>query len=123
MNLRDHIGLFGLPAPPSRLNLLDSMVADTIIADIESFIAGLGVSVNQVTVGISEDPHTRLRDHGVDSRRHNYRVWPCPTEDIARHVERHFVNEVGTRGGVGGGNSPTSVYVFARRRVPQFRFA
>ncbi len=52
-------------------------------------------------VGITNSPHARLLAHEVPYN--DTLIFDAMTELIARQIERHFVNTVGTKGGTGGG--------------------
>ncbi len=115
MNLRDLIALQEPPWIPKKLSLIEGILADGIIGEIDAFILEHNLLPEQVTVGISGEPETRLSTHGVNSITHWLRVWET-LPAVARHVENHFVNGVGTQGGVGGDSKATHIYVFARKR-------
>jgi hypothetical protein len=64
------------------------------------------------TIGITDDPERRKTEH--DGRGENtkyWKDWKADTETIARNVEQHFLGK-GMKGGPGGGERPTYVYVF-----------
>ena len=60
------------------------------------------------TIGITEDPDRRRGEH---SNPKYWRSWRADTESIARIIEKHFLDR-GMKGGGGGGQHPTYVYIF-----------
>jgi len=60
------------------------------------------------TIGITNDPERRKTEHGDPTY---WIAWKADTETNARNVESHFL-EKGMKGGAGGGEHPTHVYVF-----------
>jgi hypothetical protein len=64
------------------------------------------------TVGITDDPARRKREHEDEGKSCTYwSHWKADTETIARDIESYFINK-GMKGGTGGGEHPTYVYVF-----------
>ena len=64
------------------------------------------------TIGITNDPARRKREHKADGKKvDHWRDWSADSESIARSVEKHFLDK-GCKGGGGGGINPTFVYVF-----------
>jgi len=59
-------------------------------------------------IGITNDPDRRRGEHGEPEY---WMSWKGDTETIARNVESHFI-EKGMKGGTGGGERPTHVYIF-----------
>ena len=81
-----------------------------LIAAIEKKRGSIGYSA--WTVGITNDPTRRKEEHqnagkSVSSWKH----WKADSEAIARDVEKYFLDK-GMKGGGGGGDKPTFVYVF-----------
>lgn len=68
----------------------------------------VGRTYSAWTVGITENPEQRKIEHGNPT---NWNVWHADSEQIARNVERYFLDK-GCKGGTGGGDHPTYVYVF-----------
>lgn len=60
------------------------------------------------TIGITDNPDRRKGEHGNPK---DWKQWKADTEDIARAVEKHFLDK-GMKGGGGGGESPNYVYIF-----------
>ena len=60
------------------------------------------------TIGITDDPERRKGEH--DNPRF-WQHWKADGESIARNVEKYFLDG-GMKGGTGGGENPTYVYVF-----------
>lgn len=64
------------------------------------------------TIGITNDPDRRKGEHESDGKNVTYwKHWKADSEKIAREVETYFLDK-GMKGGGGGGNTPTWVYVF-----------
>ncbi|MDZ7775961.1 MAG: hypothetical protein U5L09_10400 [Bacteroidales bacterium] len=87
-----------------------------IISDIENFING---NLTNLYVGISEEPRKRLEAHGVnlDLANTSWIYREAPNDEIAREVEKYFINK-GTDGGEGGGDEDAR-YVYAYRKNNQ----
>ncbi len=60
------------------------------------------------TIGITNDPKRRRTEHGNPSPWYS---WKANSESIAREVETYFQDK-GMKGGGGGGDKPTYVYIF-----------
>ena len=73
---------------------------------IERVVGNTGYS--SWTIGITDDPNRRNREHNNPKRWHH---WRADTEAIARRVEKHFIDK-GMKGDIGGGESPNYVYIF-----------
>ena len=63
------------------------------------------------TIGITNDLDRRKGEHANTKNVEHWRGWPADTENIARVVEKYFLDR-GMNGGGGGGTSPNSVYIF-----------
>jgi predicted GIY-YIG superfamily endonuclease len=64
------------------------------------------------TIGITDDPERRKKEHENEGKSVEYwSHWKADTEAIARAVEAYFIDK-GMKGGTGGGEHPTYVYVF-----------
>lgn len=64
------------------------------------------------TIGITDDPKRRRDEHEAEGETIAYwSDWKADTETITRNVEAHFLDK-GMKGGTGGGEHPTYVYVF-----------
>jgi len=64
------------------------------------------------TIGITDDTERRKVEHdnaGDDTK--YWMDWKADTETIARNVEKYFLAK-GMKGGTGGGEHPTYVYIF-----------
>jgi hypothetical protein len=63
-------------------------------------------------IGITDDPERRKAEHDAagDNTKH-WKCWKADTEAIARNVEKYFIDK-GMKGGTGGGEHPTYVYIF-----------
>lgn len=81
------------------------MTESAIKAQIEAVVSG---NYPDWTIGITDDPDRRKREHGNPSR---WRHWYGDTEQIARDVEKHFLAK-GMKGDTGGGFTPNYVYIF-----------
>lgn len=75
-----------------------------IISEIESIV----VHYPSWTIGITDDPNRRKREHGNPARWYH---WYAVTETSARRVEGYFL-EKGMNGAPGGGTHPNYVYIF-----------
>jgi hypothetical protein len=81
-----------------------------IIAAIEQKIKG--TDCNIWTIGITDDPERRRAEHDAKGESTTYwKDWKADSETIARNVETLFLGR-GMKGGTGGGEHPTYVYVF-----------
>ena len=84
--------------------------------DKDSIIDGIDGRVNRAekkdysiwTIGITNNPERRKGEH--DNPKH-WMDWKADSEEDARDIEEHF-KEKGMKGGLGGGNNPTYVYIF-----------
>ena len=64
------------------------------------------------TIGITNDPERRKNEHEANG--HNtkfWKYWKAESETDAREIEKHFQGK-GMKGGGGGGENPTYVYIF-----------
>ena len=63
-------------------------------------------------IGITDDLERRKAEHDSagDSTKY-WQSWKADTETIARNVEKYFLDK-GMKGGTGGGEHPTYVYIF-----------
>jgi len=77
-------------------------------AEIISAIESIVLHYPSWTIGITEDPERRKRQHGNPARWHQ---WYAVLETSARNIEKYFLAK-GMKGEVGGGLSPTWVYIF-----------
>jgi len=66
------------------------------------------LSYSSWTIGITDNPEQRKRQHGNPVAWHQ---WRADTEGIARRVEKYFLDK-GMKGGPSGGESPNYVYIF-----------
>ncbi len=63
-------------------------------------------------IGITDDLNRRKKEHaGKNKNVEAWKGWPADTEEIARTVEKYFLDN-GMKGGGGGGINPTYVYIF-----------
>jgi hypothetical protein len=64
------------------------------------------------TIGITDDCARRRREHEAEGANCKYWCdWLADTEAIARSVETYFLDR-GMKGGRGGGEHPTYVYIY-----------
>jgi hypothetical protein len=64
------------------------------------------------TVGITNDPARRKGEHENAGKSVGlWKDWKADSEKIAREVEKYFLDK-GMKGGGGGGDKPTYVYIF-----------
>ena len=59
-------------------------------------------------IGITDNPQRRKGEHDNPSSWH---YWNADNENIARNVEKYFLDKL-MKGDVGGGNNPTYVYIY-----------
>ena len=122
MKLREAMALheFRFSSRPRRraleeLDALELITAHRIIREIKSYMDARGAPYSGWYVGISANPWERLLlGHGlrIDNP---CRFWDCGSDRIARLVERQILNELGTDGGTGGGDSePAFVYAYLK---------
>lgn len=83
-----------------------------IIQKIDQHLSNSGKSYyNEFYVGITNDPKRRLfEEHGVSKEDSWWIYVKADNAEIARNVEKHYLNE-GMRGNDGGGNED-SCYVY-----------
>lgn len=85
------------------------MKESEIIQEIENRVASSQKKDYSIwTIGITEDPEQRKEQHGNPKYWMN---WKADSETIARDVEKYFIDK-GMKGGTGGGDRPTFVYIF-----------
>jgi len=88
---------------------------NTIINEIKNHIDG-GGSYSAWYVGIASKPRQRLfEDHKVNEKTNGWIYRESESSDIARSIEDHFVNTLGTDGGTGGGDNSTR-FVYAYKK-------
>jgi len=75
-----------------------------IISKIEEIV----VSCSNWTIGITDDPERRKKEHGNPS---HWRNWDAVLETSARNIEKYFLDK-GMKGDTGGGTYPHYVYIF-----------
>lgn len=83
------------------------------VTDIKNYMASGGGSYNNWCVGVTASPKDRLfTDHGVEEKNDYWIYRQCDSSDTARKVEDYFVNTLGTKGDIGGGDESAD-YVYA----------
>lgn len=91
------------------------MTKTDIINEITNYINSScpnNTPYSQLYIGIATDAEDRVfKDHCVDKDKDVWIICPSDTEQIARDVEKHFLN-LGMDGGPGGGNDIQYVYCF-----------
>ncbi len=85
----------------------------TIISDIKAYAANSGGSYSKWYVGIATNPRERLfNDHAVKEKGDAWIYRQCASSDVARAIEKYFL-EQGMQGGSGGGDDDSdSVYAY-----------
>jgi hypothetical protein len=85
----------------------------TATAEIESYVAKWGGYYSQWYAGIAADARKRLfSDHAVNENGDAWIYRECTTSNVARAVEKHFLDQ-GMKGGGGGGDETTDcVYAY-----------
>lgn len=87
-----------------------------IIDEITAHIQKSKASYSNWYVGISEDAKKRMfQDHNVNEK-NAWWIWKLTSSsDVAREIEDHFVNTLGTDGGLGGGDEYSDqVYAYKK---------
>lgn len=86
-----------------------------IIKEIDEYIQKEGSPYGRWYVGIASDPQNRLfQDHNV-SKENGWWIYQKASSDTdARAIEKFFLEQKGTQGGPGGGDSSTC-FVYAYR--------
>jgi len=91
------------------------MTKNDIINEITDYINSScpnNTPYSQLYIGIANDGEDRVfNDHCVDKDKDVWIICPSDTEQIARDVEKHFLN-LGMDGGTGGGKNINYVYCF-----------
>jgi len=91
------------------------MGTQQIINDISTFISNNGGQYRDWYVGITSEPEKRLfTDHSVNKQNDKWIHAPADTNDMARAIEKHFL-DLGCDGG-GGGGDYTSKTVYAYQK-------
>jgi len=75
-----------------------------IKTEIESQVA----HYSKWTIGITDDPSRRWREHDYPAV---WYQWDVDSEQVARNVERYFLDK-GMQGATGGGGGADYVYIF-----------
>lgn len=75
---------------------------------IKSAIEAKVTNYSAWTIGVTDDPDRRKREHGNPSV---WYQWDADFEQVARNVEAYFV-EKGMKGDTGGGGGADYVYIF-----------
>ena len=84
------------------------MKENEIKQEIEKIIKSSNTKYSSWTIGITDDPERRKREHNNPE---TWMQWRADTETIARNVEKYFL-EKGMKGDTGGGKNPNYVYIF-----------
>jgi hypothetical protein len=88
-----------------------------IVANLNAYIRQIGGPARTWYVGVAADPRARLfSDHKVDEQSGHWIIDQASSADVAREVEKLYL-EKGYAGGPGGGRGKT-VYVYAYRITP-----
>ena len=84
------------------------MASEALIkAEIEAIVSPYR-SYSVWTIGVTDDPDRRKREHGVPGLWHQ---WDADTQTAARNVEAYFLAK-GMEGGGGGPGRADYVYIF-----------
>ena len=90
---------------------------NSIINDIENHIENNGVDYRNWYVGIAKDPKDRLfNDHNVPEKNHAWIYRKVDSVDVARSVEKYFIEQHHTDGAPGGGDE-LSKFVYAYKKA------
>ena len=80
--------------------------------DINSYICKNAEYYREFYVGITSNPTKRLfEEHNVSENNDVYIYIEADSEEIARAVEKHFIDK-GCKGDQGGGTYPRHVYAY-----------
>ena len=84
--------------------------------EIKEFIERNNGGYSSWYVGISENPRERLfDDHNVDEK-NGWIYREASNSEIARRIEKYFIDELGTDGGAGGGDVDAKyVYAYSKK--------
>lgn len=81
------------------------MASESVIkAAIEKIVTNYSVW----TIGVTDDPDRRRREHGNPKFWHH---WDADSEQVARNIEAYFLDK-GMKGAPGGGGRADYVYIF-----------
>jgi predicted GIY-YIG superfamily endonuclease len=82
-------------------------------SEIKTAIQGVvGSNYSSWYIGITANPKQRREQHEADGKDTKYwREWKADSETAARNIEAYFL-EKGMKGGEGGGDKPTYVYIY-----------
>lgn len=87
-----------------------------LIQQIKSYIIKNGGIYSSWYAGIAKDPRSRLfNDHAVDEKSDAWIFRIASSSDLARNVEQHFIQKLGTDGDTGGGDDYTKA-IYAYRK-------
>lgn len=88
--------------------------ADQIVLEVKNYIITWNKPFTSWYVGITAEPNQRVFiAHGVrNDNLHGWIVRECQNSNDARNIEEYFVNTVGTKGNVGGGDDKSN-FVYA----------
>ncbi len=90
---------------------------ETIKSEIKEYIENCGGNYSSWYVGIATSPKNRLfEDHNVDEKNDRWIYVLANSSDIAREIEKYFIEKLGTDGGTGGGDD-SSKYVYAYKKT------
>ena len=88
------------------------MNAKEIADEIDELVRDSGGSYKKWTVGVTDNPAQRRRQHERDDEDVScWCAWNASSERAARSVEKHFLDK-GMRGDTGGRGNADHVYVF-----------
>jgi len=88
---------------------------EQIVSDLKIYIRDLGGEYSKWYIGIAADARKRLfDDHKVEERGGKGWIFrKCESSDIAREIEKYFIDTLGTAGGSGGGDDDTDkIYAY-----------
>ena len=86
-----------------------AMSYDKIVAEFDEYIEKRGGKYSDYYVGITDDAERRLFDeHKVDRDHGSWVYAPAISDDVARKVEKHYL-DLGCEGGSGGGDEDSRI--------------
>lgn len=84
-----------------------------IIDAIEKRITGAKAPYSKWYIGVTNDLERRKEEHKKDGKNvKHWKDWKADDEKDARDIEQFYINKKKMKGGTGGGEKPTYVYIF-----------
>ena len=110
-------GALRLPGRRDEWRFEMAQTEQEVTSDIRGYMDKHGGAYSGWYVGITEDARRRLfTDHNVDEKADLWIYRTASSFEVARRVERYFVDTLGTEGGPGGGDIDAKVVYGYRKR-------